>query len=396
MNVYITGMGIISAIGDNVAETAASLAANKTGIAPIQLLQTRYNPEYVAGEVKHSNDELVKMAGVSTDTITRTTLLGVIAIREAMTQAGILEEDNKNTALVSATTVAGIVKTEAHFKDFLDRVNKVNFIDTHDNGYQAEFMSEFFGLSDFITTINTACSSSANSIIMGARLIKSGMFDRVIAGGTDAFCKYTLNGFNSLMLIDKEPCKPFDKNRKGINLGEGAGYLVLESEAAMKARGGKPLCRLSGYAVTNDAFHQTSISPEGYGVQLAMKKSLEMAGLEEKDISYINAHGTGTNNNDNTEGMAISILFKDKIPPFSSTKSFTGHTLAASGSIEAIISALAIREGMVYGNLNFTTPIEVHNLQPVPAATSHNNMEHVLSNSIGIGGFCSTVIISKN
>lgn len=395
MNVYITGIGIISSIGNNQQETLDSLVEARSGIKPISILDTRYRTDWVAGEVLMTSAQLQQLAQLGDVDVTRTTLLGMIAMREAITQAGLDDPASlRDTPLLSATTVAGMVKTEWHYQDFLDRTNQVSFIKTHDNGFHAEFISNYFGCNEFCTTINTACSSSANSIILGARMIRNQKFKKVIAGGTDAFCKYTFNGFNSLLLIDKEPCRPFDKNRKGINLGEGAAYLVLESEESLMGSGKTPICQLSGYSNTNDAYHQTAVSPTGYGVHLAMEKSLNMAALQPADIGYINAHGTATANNDLTEGVAIRALFGDQPPPFSSTKSFTGHTLGAAGAIEAVIAALSIQYQVAFPNLRFSEPIPDHLLEPITTA-KNTTIEHVLSNSVGIGGFCSSLIFSK-
>src|SRR5690606_8400871 len=192
----------------------------------------------------------------------------------------------------------------------------------------------------FCTTISTACSSSANSIMMAAQMIEDGLLRCAVAGGTDALSRFTLNGFNTLMIVDKELCQPFDKHRRGLNLGEGAAYLLIMSEALADELQLQKIAFVSGYANANDAYHQTASSPEGAGNQLAMRNALVRAGLQPEDISYINAHGTGTPNNDSAECAAIQNVFETACPPFSSTKSYTGHTLAASGAVEAVFSTL--------------------------------------------------------
>lgn len=396
MKAYITGVGIISSMGAGVEKTYASLVEGRSGIAPITLLDsTKYNNHYVGGELKMTNDELRKELKAEGDTCTRTGLLGLYALREAMRNADCRPaEDGIKTAFISATTVAGMVKTEKHYMDFLNRTNNVNFIDTHDNGYQTIFLNRKEGPFDYLTSINTACSSSTNSIILGMRMIKNGWYDRVVVGGTDALCRYTMNGFNSLFLIDSEPTKPFDQNRKGINLGEGAAYLVLESEKLIQQKGIRPSIAATGYGVANDAFHQTSVSDDGKGVQIAMKKALQTAEVSESGIDYINAHGTGTANNDVTEGIAIKTVFQD-VPAFSSTKPFTGHTLGAAGAIEAAILYLTLKRGFIPPNLNFEQAIEDHGLVPSTIVNNKQEITHGLSNSIGIGGFCSSLVFSK-
>ena len=209
-----------------------------------------------------------------------------------------------------------------------------------------------------------------------------------IRDSTDALCRFTLNGFNSLSILDRERCRPFDATRAGLNLGEGAGYVVLAREEP----GMRSYCRLAGYANANDAHHQTASSETGEGAYRAMAEALARSGLERVD--YINAHGTATPNNDLTEGTALRRLFGELVPPFSSTKGFTGHALAAAGGIEAVLSALAIGHGLRYGNPGFAEPIPELGLRPV-AETESAAVNSVLSNSFGFGGNCSSLIFAK-
>lgn len=220
-------------------------------------------------------------------------------------------------------------------------------------------------------------------------MIRQGMLDVVIAGGTDALCKFTLNGFASLQILDKAPCRPFDATRSGLNLGEGAGYLVLQSEASLHKT---PYCLLSGYANANDAFHQTASSSDGTGAYLAMKKALEKAALQPEEVGYINAHGTGTSNNDLSESAAFLRLFGEKVPPFSSTKPFTGHTLGAAGGIEAVLSVVSLSKGIIYPNLNFSRPIPETRLTPVTEYREGKEIRAALSNSFGFGGNNSSLV----
>jgi 3-oxoacyl-[acyl-carrier-protein] synthase-1 len=216
-----------------------------------------------------------------------------------------------------------------------------------------------------------------------------------VAGGADALTKFTLNGFNTLMILDHEYCRPFDENRKGLNLGEGAGYVVMVSERVAATLKNDPYCTLSGYCNANDAYHQTASSPEGTGPFLAMKGALERSGLEAADIDYINLHGTGTQNNDIAEGTAIKRIFDPLYPKMSSTKSFTGHTLGASGGLEAVFSVLAIRNRMVYPNLRLQTPMKDLPFVPETSLIQNAHVRNVLSNSFGFGGNCSSLIFSK-
>ena len=228
----------------------------------------------------------------------------------------------------------------------------------HECGSITEIVADKLNINSYTTTISTACSSSANSIMLAARLIKAGILDVAIAGGVDALTKFTLNGFNTLLILDNEYCKPFDENRNGLNLGEGAGYVVLVSEKVASTLNKEMYCELKGYANANDAYHQTASSPDGKGSYLAMQGALKEANLSTENIDYINLHGTGTNNNDLAEGTAIERLFNPRYPKMSSTKSFTGHTLGASGGIEAVFSALSVKYDYVYPNFRLQTPIK--------------------------------------
>jgi 3-oxoacyl-(acyl-carrier-protein) synthase len=284
--------------------------------------------------------------------------------------------------------------TEKHFFDFKSDLETRKYILSHDPGDSSHKIADAIGLKGFVTTISTACSSAANAMMLGARMISSGVMDRVIVGGTDALSKFTINGFKTLMILSDEDNTPFDNHRKGLNLGEAAAYLVLESDEVIKKENKKVLAYLSGYGNANDAFHQTASSENGEGATLAMQKALKVSGLNPEDIDYINVHGTATGNNDLSEGRAIINVFGDKVPEFSSTKPYTGHTLAAAGAIEAVYSILALQNGVIFPNLNFKTPMAEFNLIP-QISLKKKEIRHVLSNSFGFGGNCSTLIFSK-
>ena len=453
-SILISGMGIVSALGNNVEENLRSLQSKKSGIAPLRYLRTSHT-EFPVGEVKMTDEEMMSLLNIPENKpTTRTSLMGMLAVREALQNAGILNPskgkdcfpslDGMRVAFISGTTVGGMDKSERFYLDFFDSDTKNAYISTHDCGSCTEMIADYFGIFSQVDTISTACSSAANAIILGAELLKSGRADIVVAGGSECLTKFHLNGFNSLMILDREPCRPFDATRAGINLGEGAAYLVIESapQAPFGSRTGgkatkdgkcsaiftkgnkKPLCRLSGYANTCDAYHQTASSPDGEGAYLAMKKALEMAELTPDQIDYINAHGTGTDNNDLSEGTAIVRLFGEKIPPVSSTKSFTGHTTSAAGSVESVIPILALQHNFIPVNLNFSEKMpelpfipyidvgfsemryetldmrcEKKDYLKSHNPKSHNPISHiqirnVLCNSFGFGGNDSSLIFS--
>jgi len=365
--------------------------------------------------VKMSNEEMIDLLGLPHNKPTiRTALMGMIAVREALHHCGLLlqssnkrkipateEMTEKKIALISGTTVGGMDKSEQFYLDFLENDTKNEYISTHDCGTCTEIIADYFGIFSQVDTLSTACSSAANAIILGAELLKSGRADIVVAGGCECITKFHLNGFNTLMILDKEPCRPFDATRAGLNLGEGAAYVVMETmenffrRSVLHTIKTELLCKLSGYANTCDAFHQTASSPDGEGAYLAMKQALENAGLQPEEIDYINAHGTGTPNNDVSEGTAIVRLFREKIPPVSSTKSFTGHTTSAAGCVESVISILALQHNFIPVNLNFSE--KMPELPFVPALNQQpvKPLQHILKNSFGFGGNDTCLIFSK-
>lgn len=396
--VFVTGIGIISSIGCNTKEVMDAIYAKKSGISDISILNTNFKGKIPVCEVKKSNKELAEFAGVTNpNKHTRTALLGIIAAKQAVAYAGIDNIKELRTGLISATSVGGMDRSENFYQSFYKDQNKGRLCDivNHECGDSTEKIADMLGIKDYITTISTACSSSANAIMLGARLIKNDFLDRVIVGGTDALTRFTLNGFNSLMILDATGCKPFDSKRNGLTIGEGAGFLVIESEKSLKTSGKEIIAELTGYGNACDAFHQTASSPEGYGAYLAMKKAIEISGKQISEIDYINAHGTGTPNNDLTEGKAIERIFKFNIPKISSTKSYTGHTLAACGGIEAILSVLAIKEQIIYPNLRFTEQMSELSFSPTTELIKNKEVRNVLSNSFGFGGNNTSLIFSK-
>jgi 3-oxoacyl-[acyl-carrier-protein] synthase-1 len=393
--VFIAGLGIITSIGNNLQANLRSLEDEISGITKMQLLSSIYQDDLPVGEIKCSNEELSVAVNLSPK-LPRTALLSAVAARESLTNAGWTKSLSPRTGFISANTVGGMDKTEKFFKRYSKNASAGRLADVvyHECGAITEIVADCLGIRHFVSTVSTACSSSANAIFTGSRMIEAGLLDFALVGGADALTRFTLNGFNTLMILDKEPCRPFDENRHGLNLGEGAAYLLLSSEAGLKQLNKKPYARLSGYANANDAFHQTASSPEGIGSLLAMKGALEKAGLTPSDIDYINLHGTGTLNNDIAEGTAINSLFKPAYPKMSSTKAYTGHTLGASGAVEAVYSVLAIQQGIIYPNLRFQTPMKEFPFQPITTFLKNQRVLHVLSNSFGFGGNCSSLIFS--
>ena len=401
-NVVITSEGIVSAIGLDKQQTLQSLRAGKSGIGEMHYLASSHH-ELPVGEVKLSDEEMKCQLGISCqaagdhanameESISRTTLLGIMAVQQALEDAN-LSPSTKRIVLISGTTVGGMDLTERHFHEMITRGEKIELLLQHEGGSCTERIARHFGIFTECTTISTACSSAANALILGANLLKSGQADIVVAGGTEALTRFHLNGFNSLMILDHEPCRPFDAHRAGLNLGEGAAYVVMETEESARQRGAAVHGWLTGYGNACDAFHQTASSDDGEGAFLAMSQALTMAGLQPSDIDYVNAHGTGTPNNDVSESVALQRLFADKLPPVSSTKSLTGHTTSASGSIETVICLLAMQHGFIPANVHWQTPMADG---IVPSMGEKDCvLRHVMCNSFGFGGNDSSLVLSR-
>lgn len=400
--VVVTGAGIISAIGNSKPEVLASLRQGRSGIVSCGGLAPG-GLDVPAGIVRMTDSELKAALSVGDAApVPRTALLGMHALREALEQAGVTENMLQDVPLVSGTTVGGMEKTEEHFREYVLDGQWNGCFAVHDCGSTTELMAGHFGDFDSITTLSTACSSAANAIMRGADMIRSGRADIVAAGGSECLSSFHMNGFGTLMILDSAPCRPFDATRAGLNLGEGAAYLILESLESAQRRGARPLACLRGYANACDAFHQTASSENGEGAYLAMARALADAGCAPEDIDYVNAHGTGTPNNDASESAALRRLFGDRMPAVSSTKPFTGHTTSASGALEAVICLLAMQEGFIPCNLNWKSggPDVVRPYTACPdngadaAPAGGCRLSNVLCNSFGFGGNDSSLLFS--
>ncbi|APG59508.1 beta-ketoacyl-[acyl-carrier-protein] synthase family protein [Christiangramia salexigens] len=390
--VAVTGLGIVSSIGKDLNENYKSLSLEKHGISFPELLGTTHR-NLPVGEIKLSKSELENILQLNEGhRYTRAAMLGIMAIKDLLNSSG-YKEFPKDTAFISGTSVGGIDTTEKLYTDYPKNTQNRRFIEAQHPGFTTEQIAEYFNLKSFVTTISTACSSSANAIMLGARMIRSGKLKRVIVGGSDCLTKFTLNGFNSLKILSPDKCLPFDNSRNGLNLGEAAAYLILEADELCGSR--HVYGRLTGYGNANDAYHQTASSENGDGAYLAMFKALEVANLNPANVDYINAHGTGTINNDLSESRALQRIFGKVMRSFSSTKAFTGHTLAAAGAVEAVFSLLALKHQEIFPNLNFKSEMEETGLRPVTRIKSEK-INTILSNSFGFGGNCTSLIFQAD
>lgn len=396
MNIVVTSEGVVSAIGNNAAETVEALRSRRSGIGALRYLRSAHK-ELPVGEVKMSNGEMKAALNIpQEEEVSRTALMGIMAIRQFADELPPVDKvagDAPRIVLVSGTTVGTMDVTENHFAHILEETDH-SYLRYHGCGGTTRRIAEYFGVFSDFTTISTACSSAANAIVLGANLIKAGKADIVVAGGSESLSRFHLNGFNSLMILDKERCRPFDETRCGLNLGEGAAYVVLESEEYARKRGADIHAYLSGYGNACDAYHQTASSENGEGAFLAMREALSMAGLHPGDIQYVNAHGTGTPNNDLSEGVALKRIFGETMPLVSSTKSFTGHTTSASGSIEAVICILAMRNGFVPANLGWKNQMP-DGITPT-LGEDKAELRNVVCNAFGFGGNDTSLVFSSD
>lgn len=393
--VFVADSGMISALGNSVQENWNRILQQKDGLSKPNILQTIHH-ELSVGEIKFTNQELAKMLDLKGTGYSRTTMLGMYAMRECLQDIPKEIYQAKDVAFINATSVGGMSDVENIYDSMIGDYTSdevVSYIDSLDCADCTMRITDYFGFKGMQATISTACSSSANAILLGARMIKQGEVSMAICGGTDALTRFTLNGFNALKNVDKNPCKPFDEHRNGLNLGEAAAYILLVNEEMFGRLNIKPIGIFSGYGNTNEAHHPTAPSPDGKGALLTMQEALKDAGISAKDIGYINAHGTATQGNDLSEGNAIKSLFDNSIA-FSSTKSYTGHTLAASGAVEAIFTCLALQHNLVPPNIHFKEPMTETGLKPV-INTITKPLQYAISNSFAFGGNNVSLVFKK-
>lgn len=393
--IAVTGCGVICAIGCGVASVFDALKDGRSGITYPRLISS-IPDDLPVGEVNESDNCLkARLSIPETDIVSRTALLGAVAVKEAMLQSGLRQDvmRSKRVAFISGTTVGGMDITERYFEQMLSDERYARLLIHHHSGASTNAIARICGLdSCYCSTISTACSSALNAIIQGTRMLLAGEADIVVAGGAEALTRFHLLGFNSLKILDHEPCRPFDADRNGLNLGEGAGYVVLERWEDARQRGAASLAFVAGFGNRCDAYHQTATSENGEGAYLAMSDALRMSGLRPCDIDYVNAHGTGTPDNDRSESVALNRIFGDAIPPVSSTKSLTGHATSASGGIEAVICMLAMNHGFIPPNIGWEKA-DSDCIVPEAAPTGAP-LHSVLCNSFGFGGNDSSIIFS--
>jgi 3-oxoacyl-[acyl-carrier-protein] synthase-1/3-oxoacyl-[acyl-carrier-protein] synthase II len=387
----VTGLGIVSPAGRSTDEIWRSFATQTSGLSPLTLFPSPRYGQVLVGEVHYDLTALGAPVRGS-----RSDRLGWLAARDAIQSAGLSSEFFGDRAgVILGSSVGGSFDSERFLTALIKRGQmRARPVRFHECISTVDLIADSFGLYGPGTAISTACSSGALAIAMAAEMIQSGEADIMLAGGADSLSHITWGGFHSLLLVDSAGCRPFDARRAGMSLGEGAAILLLETEASARARGATILARVAGWGASCDAHHVTAPHPEGAGAADAMRTALARAGLEPGAIDYVNAHGTGTRDNDLAEARALRTVFGDRVPPVSSTKRFFGHALAASGAIEALVCVETLRRQATPPNLGFATPDPALGMSPVTALQSAS-LTHVMSNSFGFGGNNAVLIFSR-
>ena len=385
----VTGVGIICSIGRNRSEVWRSIVEARAGIAKLTKFPGETFPTDVAAEVGDL-DGLLPIDGREARRMSRSDLLAVIAASEAIAQAndGAASSLPRERAVVSTgTSTGGLLEGESFYFDRLVRGRgrvAVSRVLQQPTSGPSDAVARALSLGGGVLSNATACASAGAAIGMAGDLLRSRHADVAIAGGSDALCRLTYSGFNVLQAVDENPCTPFAADRKGITLGEGAAYLVIERWDDAESRGATILAELCGYGATCDAHHPTAPHEDGRGAQAAMRGALAES-TETTRVDYINAHGTGTLLNDSAETKALLAAVGDAVP-VSSSKSYFGHTLGASGGVEAVITVLALQNQLAPPTLRLDTAATDCTLDYIPHLARPMAMTNVLSNTFGFGG----------
>lgn len=384
MSLAVTAITCVSAIGDGLRATARALRNGEGGLAPCAFGHIPLNTS--VGEVPGLDDTPLDPRFAPFDC--RNNRLAERALTCDDFDARVADARSRygagRIAVIMGTSTSGILETETAYRN-RDPITgalpaSFRYRQTHNTFSIAEYTRARLGLTGVAISLSTACSSSAKAFASAARMISAGLADSAVVGGVDSLCMTTLCGFSSLDLVSAEPCRPCDKDRNGISIGEAAAYALLERPTAVTERFGS----LAGYGESSDGYHISSPHPEGLGAELAMRQALSRAGRKPGEITYINMHGTASEMNDRVEDQAIFRVFGDGVW-CNSTKGWTGHTLGAAGALEAVISLLLIRESFIPGSLN-TKTVDPAFRSRVRLHTDTAKVTAVLSNSFGFGG----------
>jgi len=396
--VVVTGMGAVTSVGANIAEFWTNLLSGVCGIRPVTLFDASAYRTQTAGEVTEIPDSFLTSA--EKRRMSRADRMGLAAATEAVEQSGLdLEaEDPTRVGVILGGGTSGLLDSEAFFERTLaGRPARPSRVLNHLPDAITDRVAQRFGLEGIKSTITTACSSSANAMGYAYDVIAAGLADVVLTGGSDVLARLTYGGFNSLRSVDPGPCRPFDRERRGLSIGEAAGILVFEEEGRARKRGAPILAEFLGYGVTSDAYHMTAPDPSGAAGARTIRAALAFAEVNAEDVDYVNAHGTATAQNDSAETAAIKVGLGERAReiPVSSIKSMIGHCLCASGAIEAVATVLTIQRGQVPPTIHYENPDPACDLDYVPNEAREHRVDVALSNSFAFGGNSSVVVFRR-
>jgi 3-oxoacyl-[acyl-carrier-protein] synthase II len=396
--VVITGLGAVTAIGSTLDEFWRSLLSGACGIRPLSLFDASAYRTQTAAEVPEIPDGFLTAA--ERRRMSRADRMGVAAAREAIANAGLdlSREDPTRIGVILGGGTSGLIDSEAFFELYLrGRKARPSKVLNHLPDSITDRIAQRFGLEGIKSTITTACSSSANAMGYAFDAISAGLADVVVTGGSDVLARLTYGGFNALRSVDPDPCRPFDRERKGLSIGEAAGIMVLEEAERARRRGAPVVAEFRGYGVTSDAYHMTAPDPSGTAGGRTIAAALDNAGFDPSEVDYVNAHGTATPQNDSAETAALKAALGDRARkiPISSIKSMIGHCLCASGAIEAVATALTVRDGKVPPTIHYENPDPACDLDYVPNAARDHDVRVALSNSFAFGGNRSVVVLAR-
>jgi 3-oxoacyl-[acyl-carrier-protein] synthase II len=390
--VLVTGLGVISPLGSDSNTNLQSLWAGYDSVGPVECFDVTKSRCKTAGQIPDLWLEDGFPAGRTSDRLHRGARMAALALREACQSA----DGARPELMIVGTTGGGMSYGELFYRRLLATKSQKGFAQLVGNYTPQKPILDALELNQLrIPTqiLTNACSSGSNAIGHGFELVRHGLRSCVVCGGYEPLCELVFVGFDSLQAATAEKIRPFDKNRTGLVIGEGAAFLILEAEKSAAQRGAVAIAEMIGYGVSTDTYHLTQPHPSGIGPRLAMQRALESGEMEADEIDYVNAHGTATIFNDATEGIAISELC-GKVP-VSSTKSMMGHALGAAGAIEAAFCVLALREQFLPPNINFIEPDPIWKFDVVANHSRPAHIDHVLSNSIGFGGTNATLILKR-
>lgn len=401
--VVVTGLGTVNAVAGNVPEFYDALRDGRCGIGPVTVFDTTQFRTHTGGQVNGFEARQLIPPPFSLKRMSRSDQMAVAATLEALADAGLWPVPGplqQEMGVIIGGGAGGMLECETVYSQYLQggpRNPAYSRFAAFCCASSADHIAAHLGLMGPKTTFMTACSSGATAVGYARDLIQAGLTPAVICGGTEPLCRVTYAAFNALQAVDPKYCKPFDKDRQGMSLGEGSGVLVLESLSHARRRGARILAELLGYGVSCDAHHMTAPDPQAGGAVLSMRTALRDAGLAPVQVDYINAHGTGTPANDAMETRGIRRVFgecADAIP-VSSTKSMTGHTLGAAGAIEAVASALAIHHKFIPPTIHLETPDPACDLDYVADGPREADVGVVLSNSFAFGGNNTALVLGR-